>query len=149
MRVMAAGCNGTGSGVARGRRLLAAGALGSALWLAACGGSGGAATAPRQTVSPPPTGPTNVTVTNNAFTPASSTVPAGSTITWTWDSCTGGDIYGSGQTCVNHSVVWDDDGSGSGVKSQGSYQKTFPTAGTYTYHCSVHGAAMKGAVTVQ
>ena len=35
------------------------------------------------------------------------------------------------------------------LKSQGSYQKTFPMAGTYTYHCSVHGAAMKGAVTVQ
>jgi plastocyanin len=148
MRVMA-GCSGVEKGIARGRCLLAAGALGSALVLAACGGGSGGATAPQRKVSPPPTGPTNVTVTNNAFTPASSTVPAGSTITWTWDSCTGGDIYGSGQTCVDHSVVWDADGSTSGVKSQGSYQKAFPTAGTYTYHCSVHGAAMTGAVTVQ
>ena len=135
--------------VARGRCALAAGALGSAILLAGCGG--GSATSPRQrtTTPPPPPGPGNVTVANNIFNPGTTTVPAGSTVTWTWDACSGGDAYGNGQTCVSHSVVWDADGSSSGVKSQGSYQKAFPVAGTYTYHCSVHGAAMKGAVTVQ
>jgi plastocyanin len=146
MRVLAGGSEQRGAG--GGRRLLAAAALGGALVAAACGGGGGS-TAPRTPTPPPPTGPGNVTVINNSFTPAASTVPVGSTVTWTWDSCSGGDPYGYGQTCVSHSVVWDDDGSSSGLKSEGSYQKAFPAAGRYSYHCSIHGAAMTGAVTVQ
>ena len=70
-------------------------------------------------------------------------------MTWTWDSCSGGDSYGMGQTCVGHSVVWDADGASSGVRSAGTYQKLFPTAGSYAYHCSVHGQAMAGTVVVQ
>lgn len=135
--------------LARGRTALSAGALGIAIVAAGCGGGGATAPQQQKTAPPPPKSPTDITVANNVFNPGTATVPAGSTVTWTWDSCSGGDAYGNGQTCVDHSVVWDADGTSSGVKSQGSYQKVFPTAGTYTYHCSIHGAAMKGAVTVQ
>ena len=130
------------------RRWLAAGALGAAVFVAGCGG-GSSTTRPRTVTPPPPTGPTYVTVGNNIFTPSTSTVPAGSTVTWTWDSCTGGDSYGAGQTCVNHSVFWDADAATSGLRSSGSYQKAFPTAGSYAYHCLVHGSAMAGTVVVQ
>jgi plastocyanin len=75
-------------------------------------------------------------------------VSAGATVEWAWNSCSGGDIYGSGQTCVVHNVVFDD-GATSGAKSDGVYNRTFATAGTYPYHCSVHTAAvMSGSITV-
>jgi plastocyanin len=95
-----------------------------------------------------PTGPTDVTVVNNSFTPASLSVTSGSTVTWTWNTCSGGDGYGGGQTCVDHDIVFDD-GATSGIMSQGSFQRKFTTAGTYAYHCSIHGAAMSGKLAVQ
>jgi plastocyanin len=93
-----------------------------------------------------------VTVQNNSFAPSSLTVAVGTTVTWNWDTCsTTSDPYaGSSQTCVNHSIVWDTPGgTASPTQSQGNYQRTFATAGTYDYHCAVHGAAMSGKVVVQ
>ena len=125
------------------------------LLAASCGGGGGGGP-----TSPPPSGgtggtggtggstSTDITVTNNAFTPGSTTVPAGTTMTWTWNSCTG-DGYG-GQLCTDHSVVFDDAGrTGSGVQSTGTFTSRFAAAGTYNYHCSIHGTAMHGTITVQ
>jgi plastocyanin len=71
-----------------------------------------------------------------SFSPTSITVPVGSTVTWSWNS--GG---------VTHDVTFPD-GSNSGPKSSGSFQKTFPTAGTFTYMCSIHGPVMSGTVNV-
>ena len=71
-----------------------------------------------------------------SFNPSSVTVPLNGTVTWNWNS--GG---------VVHNVTFPD-GSNSGDKSSGSFQKTFPTAGTFNYICSIHGAAMSGTVTV-
>lgn len=107
-----------------------------------CGGSN--STSPPPGVNtPPPTG--GVSVTNNAFTPASKAVAAGTAVHWAWNSCTG-DVY-SGQTCVSHNIVFDD-GVTSGIQDQGSYSRTFTAAGTYPYHCAIHGAAMSGSITV-
>jgi plastocyanin len=41
-----------------------------------------------------------------------------------------------------------DDGVSSGLQDQGTYSRTFTAAGTYPYHCAVHGLAMAGSVTV-
>ena len=118
--------------------------------LAACGGGGGGGGT--QATSPPPTGnnpppPSNaITVTNNAYSPVSKTVTPGTTVQWSWNTCTG-DGY-NGQACVSHSVTFDD-GSTSPTQDQGSYSRTFATAGTYNYHCAVHGTAMAGTITVQ
>jgi plastocyanin len=87
-------------------------------------------------------------VTNNAFTPASLSATPGATVTWTWNSCTGGDGYGYGQTCVAHQIVFDD-GASSDEQSSGSYQRTFAAAGSYPYHCKIHGTAMSGTVVVK
>jgi plastocyanin len=116
------------------------------IFLTACGGGYGSPTTPTTPVIP--TGPNNVTVANNSFTPADLSVTLGSTVTWTWNTCSGGDGYGTGQTCVSHNIVFDGDGTTSGVQSQGSFQRRFTTAGTYAYHCSVH-AAMSGKVVAQ
>lgn len=99
---------------------------------------------------PPPPPPANtVTVTNNAFTPGNLTVKPGTNVTWSWNSCSGGDGYGNGETCVTHSVVLDDGSVSSTAQSTGSFSHEFDVAGTYPYHCAIHGTAMSGTVVVQ
>jgi len=71
-----------------------------------------------------------------SFSPTNITVPPNTTVTWNWN--TGG---------VTHDVTFQD-GSNSGPQSSGSFQKTFPTAGTFSYICSIHGPVMSGTVTV-
>jgi plastocyanin len=115
--------------------------------LSGCGGSGGGTTAPPNNGvnTPPPVG--GISVSNNTFSPGTKTVAAGTSVRWAWNSCTG-DAY-NGQTCVQHSVTFDDGTSSSALQDQGTFEKTFSTPGTYTYHCSVHGSlGMTGTITV-
>jgi plastocyanin len=126
------------------------------LLLAAAVGCGGSSTAPANnggntTVGnnpppPPPSTTSDLTVNNNFFDPLSTTVHVNSTVTWTWNAC-GGDGYG-GQVCTSHGIVFDD-GKASGAQTQGTWSRSFATAGTYKYHCSIHGAAMSGTIVVQ
>ena len=113
--------------------------------LSACGGGYGS-TAPTNggVNTPPPAG--GITVTNNYYSPSTKAVAVGATVQWAWNSCTG-DAY-SGQTCVSHSVTFDD-GTTSATQDQGTFNRMFTVAGTYNYHCLVHGAAMAGSITVQ
>lgn len=112
--------------------------------VAACGG-GSETTGPAGGNTTVPAG--GISVTNNSFSPAAKTVTVGATVTWAWSTCSGGDIYGP-ETCVAHSVSFDD-GTKSPTQEKGSYQRTFSATGTYPYHCTVHGAAMSGSITVQ
>ena len=81
-------------------------------------------------------GPT-VAVRNNVFDPATLSVPLNSTVTWQWNS--GG---------VEHNVTFQT-GPSSENQASGSFARAFPTAGTYTYVCTIHGAqVMSGVVTV-
>ena len=114
----------------------------------ACGGSGGSgSTAPKQQPgnTTPPAG--GISVTNDAFSPTTKAVTAGTTVKWAWNSWSGDPYYG-GQTCASHSVTFDD-GATSPTQGQGTFERTFNTAGTFNYHCMVHGAAMSGSITVQ
>jgi plastocyanin len=114
-----------------------------------CSGAYSSSGPSTNTTQPPPAGtPNSVVVTNNAFTPETLSATAGSTVTWTWDSCSGGDGYGYGGTCTAHNVVFDD-GQTSGSMSSGTYTRTFATAGTYPYHCKIHGVSMSGTVVVK
>jgi plastocyanin len=125
-----------------------------AVTLAACGGSSGLSTQPPPPPPPPPppvtTPPANtneVAITNDAFTPTNISVPVNTTVTWTWNTC-GSDAYGYA-TCESHNVLFDD-GATSGAQNSGTFARTFATAGTFNYHCSIHGAAvMSGTVVVQ
>ena len=127
-----------------------------ALAMTSCGGSSGG-TEPTQNPGPGP-GPSpgpgggatsaSVTVGNNNYSPSQVSLARGGTVTWTWNSCTG-DPYGT-QTCVSHSVTFDDGGPSAPPKEDGSFARTFPNAGTFTYYCTTHGrAAMSGSVVVQ
>jgi plastocyanin len=119
------------------------------LSLAACSGGGGPTGYnggnPPPSQPPPGSTSTTISVRNNRFEPAATTVNAGQTVTWAWDSCND-DGYG-GSVCLDHSVTFDG-GSSSGAKSSGTWSRQFSTAGTFNYHCSVH-ASMTGSVTVR
>jgi len=85
--------------------------------------------------------PSAVQIIDNAFSPGTLHVKAGTTVTWTW----------VGQN--THSVVGISDGfdynSLDHTRAEGfvaSYQ--FPNKGTFEYICGVHGGAMKGTVIV-
>ena len=79
--------------------------------------------------------------------PATKTVTVGTAVQWSWNTCDY-DPYGSGTTCVSHTVTFDD-GTTSPLQDKGTFNRTFDAAGTYNYHCTVHGTAMSGTVTVQ
>jgi plastocyanin len=63
-------------------------------------------------------------------------VATGTKVTWTWIGSTA------------HSVTFDD-GVTSATQTSGSFNRTFDTAGSYPYHCKVHGTAMSGTVVVK
>lgn len=129
-----------------------------AAFLAACGGSGGSgySTGPTNTPTGGGTGggtsgnpnTNQVTMVDQSFSPGTVTIPKGVTVTWTWPTCdtTGG--YGGYGDCITHSVVFDD-GVQSSVQSTGTFARTFNVAGTFNYHCGVHGTAMSAKVIVQ
>jgi plastocyanin len=114
-----------------------------------CGGGSATGTDGGNPPPPPPPPANTVEVTNNAFTPGDLTVATGTTVTWSWNACSGGDGYGNGQTCVTHSVVLDDGSGSSSSQSTGSFSHQFTAAGTYAYHCAIHGAAMSGKIVVK
>jgi len=82
-------------------------------------------------------GPDEVFMEGNKFSPATITVTAGTTVTWT------------NKDNVTHSVTSDTGMFESGDLSNGNtFKYTFSTQGSYDYHCRFHGA-MIGKVIVE
>ena len=78
----------------------------------------------------------SVSIKNMAFNPASLSVTAGSTVTWT-----------NSDTTI-HTVTADDGSFNSGNIAIGAtYSRVFSTAGTFSYHCTIH-PEMTGKVAV-
>jgi plastocyanin len=109
------------------------------LAIAAAAGCGGDSGSDTTTGPPSPTPPASntVSVNNNFFSPATITVAPGTTITWQWAA-----------GAVDHNVTFDD-GEHSSTQSSGSFARTFSSAGTFPYHCTIHQSlGMTGTVTV-
>jgi plastocyanin len=80
--------------------------------------NGGAASNPQQN---------QVTIDNFSFTPATLTVSAGTTVTWT------------NHDDVPHTVTATDKSYASGaIDTDGTFSHQFTTPGTYAYFCSIH-----------
>lgn len=67
-------------------------------------------------------------------------------VQWAWNSCKGGGAYEE-ETCVAHNVTFAD-GQASPTQDKGTFSRTFPAGGVYTYRCTLH-AAQTGSITVQ
>lgn len=86
--------------------------------------------------SPAPQGGTAVSISDFKFNPATLTVPAGTTVTWT------------NQDEEPHTVAAKDGSFHSpGLDTRGSYSFKFATPGSYDYICSIH-PFMTGKVVV-
>lgn len=140
-------------------------ALSALFLLAACGGSStntGSGTTP--TIAPTATPTTGITSTPTAtatqagnaqtvmittdssgsfaFSPATLTIKAGTTVTW------------KNATAVGHTVTSDDgksfnSGTTNPIAAQGgTFSFTFTKAGTFAYHCEIH-PFMKATIIVQ
>ena len=107
--------------------------LGTMFSLMGCSGYG----TQKTTSSSSPASPNAVTLANFAFSPATLTVKAGTTVTWTNNDST------------THTVTSDTGVFNSGnLAPNATFSYTFSTAGTYAYHCSIH-STMKGTIIVQ
>ncbi len=132
--------------------------LGAMIALAGCGASGGGAstggtTSAAPTATSAPAATATSTVPANAvsvkisgasgsfsFSPASVTVPVGTTIVWTNDSASAHTVTSD----TGDAFTWDSSAVSSGG---GTFSETFTKAGTFPYHCSFH-PSMHGTVIV-
>jgi plastocyanin len=116
--------------------------------LAACGASGGspAASTAASEAAPSEAAPSEapaagggdaVTIQNFAFGPASLSVAAGTTVTWT------------NSDSAPHTATGDDGSfDSSNIAPGATFSHAFETAGTFAYHCSLH-PNMTGTIEVE
>ncbi|MGD0534772.1 MAG: cupredoxin domain-containing protein [Methanoregula sp.] len=97
---------------------------------------------PSATASPPasPGGRNTIMIKNFAFDPATLTVKTSTVVTWVNQDATPHTITSD----TGSSVPFSSDPLPTGA----SYNVTFTTPGTYTYHCSIH-PSMTGTIVVQ
>ena len=87
------------------------------------------------TVGAPPATVSVAATSGNQFNPANAVVARNGTVTWTF--------------AIQHNVTFDTPNSPANIGNTdtGSVSRTFPTAGTFAYHCTIHGG-MSGSVQV-
>ena len=105
--------------------------IASSIGVASCGGESPAGPQGEENSDP------TVSVGDNFFNANSVSIGAGETVRWVW----AGNVF--------HNVTFDGPGQVSATQRSGDYDRTFPNEGTFSYHCTVHGAAnMAGVVNV-
>ncbi|HEY2603981.1 MAG TPA: plastocyanin/azurin family copper-binding protein [Thermoleophilaceae bacterium] len=99
-----------------------------------------------------------VSIKNTSFTDSASgttttTIVVGDSVTWHWDGA-GADTTHTVTSDNGSAMSFDSDPGANGTTSFPShstgdtFKVTFPTAGTFTYHCKVHPTLMKGTISV-
>lgn len=83
---------------------------------------------------PPASGGSTVNIIDRSFQPPALTVADGATVVWN-------NLDGS------HTVTANDGSFDSGIFDSGTYSRTFPSTGTYSYFCTLH-TEMVGTITV-
>lgn len=80
-------------------------------------------------------GNANVDIQGFSYQPPVVTIDPGDSVTWT------------NRDNAAHTVTADDGSFNSPTLSNGgTFTRTFPSAGTFPYHCAIHGTAMAGSV---
>jgi plastocyanin len=77
----------------------------------------------------------HVTIQSMSFSPSQLTIAPGDTVTWT--------LQTGFHTTTSDTGVWDSGGMGAGQ----TFSHTFPSAGTFPYHCEIH-SMMTAVITV-
>jgi plastocyanin len=108
----------------------------------ACGGGGdggGGITNPPDPSPNPPSATATVTLGGSSFVPSSVSITRNGTVTWNNTSGITHNVTFAATTGAPSNI---------GDHSSGSNQRTFGTAGTFNYSCTLHGG-MSGSVAVQ
>ena len=110
---------------------------------AACSKSGGNSD-PKPDPNPDPTPPTTtpvataaVSIKDFAYSKATVNLKVGGTVTWTNEDTTPHTVTDQGGAFDSQSIA-----------ANAKYAYTFPTAGTYTYHCTFHSTMASAKVVV-
>ena len=105
----------------------------AALGLAACSSS----STPTTGGSTPAAGNTVQATAQLSFTPVSLSVKKGDTVTW------------NNSSGIGHNVTFDNGAAFNQALNDGSQvHRTFTDAGTFNFHCSIHGPSMHGTIVV-
>jgi plastocyanin len=105
--------------------------------LAGCGKSSNNSANPTSNNGGTPVAAASVSIENFAFSPATVRVKLGGTVTWTNKDA-------SPHTATDLNGHFD---SGS-LATDKTFTQTFSTAGTYTYHCTIHSMMANATVIV-
>lgn len=105
--------------------------------LPGCGKSSNNSANPTSNAGGTPVAAASVSIENFAFSPATVRVVVGGTVTWT-----NKDASPHTATDLNGSF---DSGS---LATDKTFTHKFPTAGTYTYHCTIHSMMANATVIV-
>ena len=112
------------------------------LFVAACGSTSSSPSTPSTPASGGGGTPVTIvsgatTMTTTAYTPNPISVGVGGSVTWT------------NNDTITHTATGNDNSWNSGNIAPGAtFTKSFPTAGSYAYHCTLH-PGMVGTVVVQ
>ncbi len=125
------------------------GALTLALAVSSCGGGSDGTSPP-----PPPPPPPPPTCTTGTFCMGSDTYYSATGATTATVTVNTAVIWNNNSGGIQHDVVFDTPGSPAniGLHTSGTNQRQFATAGSYPFHCTVHGTpttGMRGTVIVQ
>ena len=82
----------------------------------------------QRTQAASPQATAKVAIQNFAFSPASLTVPLGTTVTWT-------NLDSTAHTATSDTSAWTDSGL---IQPNHAFSHTFTKAGTFVYHCFIH-----------
>lgn len=78
----------------------------------------------------------SISISNFSFNPTTVTIAPGSQVTWT------------NNDSAPHTITGDGGLDSGTITNGGSFSFTFATAGTYSYHCSIH-PSMQGQIIVK
>jgi plastocyanin len=81
----------------------------------------------------------DVSVMDDFFQPGTVQIQPGESVTWHWGTGT----THTATAFPNQTIKFN-----SGEMSSGTFTKTFPKPGRFTYYCRIHGPSMRGAVEV-
>jgi plastocyanin len=88
--------------------------------------------------NPPVSTTKNISIASMSFSPSSVTVSKGTVVKWTNND-------GFAHTATSNDASTFDSGS---IGAGASYSYTANIAGTFPYHCLIHGVAMSGTLVV-
>jgi plastocyanin len=91
--------------------------------------------------------PNTVTIADFAFSPSTLTVPQGTTVHWMNNGPSSHSVTSDSSAFDSGTLSGPMGDPYGGMTAGGTYAYTFSSAGSFTYHCSIH-AGMVGTIAV-